>query len=195
MPELDVLGPVLIANRGEIAVRICATLTRLGLRSVAVYSDADAEAPHVRAADVAVRIGPADARRSYLSIDALLAAARESGARSVHPGYGFLAESAAFSQAVTDAGLTWIGPPPSAIELMGDKARAKQLAREAGVPVVPGIEGTDLSGDQIEAFAAEHGFPIVVKAVAGGGGKGMRVVRAAEELRGAVDAARREASA
>jgi acetyl-CoA/propionyl-CoA carboxylase biotin carboxyl carrier protein len=195
MPELDVLGPVLVANRGEIAVRICATLARLGLRSIAVYSDADAEGPHVRAADLAVRIGPADARSSYLSIDALLAAAETSGARSVHPGYGFLAESAAFAQAVLDADLTWIGPPPSAIELMGDKARAKQLAREAGVPVVPGIDGTDLSSAQIEAFAAEHGFPIVVKAVAGGGGKGMRVVGSAEELSGAVDAARREASA
>ncbi|MDW5592759.1 biotin carboxylase N-terminal domain-containing protein [Conexibacter stalactiti] len=195
MPELDVLSPVLVANRGEIAVRLCATLKRLGLRSVAVYSDADAEAPHVRAADTAVRIGPADARRSYLSIEALLDAARASAARSVHPGYGFLAESAAFAQAVADAGLTWIGPPPSAIELMGDKARAKQLAREAGVPVVPGLDGADLTPGQIEAFAAEHGFPIVVKAVAGGGGKGMRVVRAAGELSGAVDAARREAKA
>ena len=192
---IDTLSPVLIANRGEIAVRIERTLRRLGLGSVAVYSDADAGAPHVLAADAAVRIGPADARSSYLSIPALLDAARVTGARAVHPGYGFLAESAPFAQAVTDAGLTWIGPPPSAIELMGDKARAKQLAREAGVPVVPGIDGADLTYEQIDAFAAEHGFPVVVKAVAGGGGKGMRVVRAASELRGALDAARREAAA
>jgi acetyl-CoA/propionyl-CoA carboxylase, biotin carboxylase, biotin carboxyl carrier protein len=195
MPELDALSPVLVANRGEIAVRLCRTLARLGLRSVAVYSDADAGAPHVRAADAAVRIGPAPARDSYLSIDALLDAARATGARSVHPGYGFLAESAAFAQAVTDAGLTWIGPPPEAIELMGDKARAKRLARQAGVPVVPGVEGADLTLEQIAAFCAEHGFPVVVKAVAGGGGKGMRVVRAPQELEGALAAARREAAA
>ncbi|ADB48670.1 acetyl/propionyl/methylcrotonyl-CoA carboxylase subunit alpha [Conexibacter woesei] len=195
MALIDTLSPVLIANRGEIAVRIERTLRRLGLGSVAVYSDADAGAPHVLAADTAVRIGPADARSSYLSIPALLDAARVTGARAVHPGYGFLAESAPFAQAVIDAGLTWIGPPPPAIELMGDKARAKQLAREAGVPVVPGIDGADLTYEQIDAFAAEHGFPVVVKAVAGGGGKGMRVVRAATELRGALDAARREAAA
>jgi len=193
--ELEALSPVLVANRGEIAVRVCRTVARLGLRSVAVFSDADAEAPHVRAADAAVRIGPAPARDSYLAIEALIAAARASGARSVHPGYGFLAESAAFAQAVADAGLTWIGPPPQAIELMGDKARAKRLAREAGVPVVPGVEGADLTVEQIAAFCAEHGFPVVVKAVAGGGGKGMRVVRAAAELEGAVAAARREAAA
>lgn len=196
MPDqLDALAPVLVANRGEIAVRICRTLRRLGLRSVAVFSDADAGAPHVRAADAAVRIGPADARTSYLSIEALLRAAQVTGARAVHPGYGFLAESAAFAQAVLDAGLTWIGPPPQAIELMGDKAQAKQLARQANVPVVPGIEGVDLSHEQIAGFCAEHGFPVVVKAVAGGGGKGMRVVRAEGELEGALAAARREASA
>ncbi|MDO8188255.1 biotin carboxylase N-terminal domain-containing protein [Conexibacter sp. JD483] len=195
MPELDSLAPVLVANRGEIAVRICSTLRRLGLRSVAVFSDADAGAPHVRAADAAVRIGPADARSSYLSIDALLAAARATGARAVHPGYGFLAESAAFAEAAIDAGLIWIGPPPAAIELMGDKAQAKQLARQAEVPVVPGIEGVDLSQDQIAGFCAEHGYPVVVKAVAGGGGKGMRVVRAEAELAGALAAARREAAA
>lgn len=194
MADLSMLGPVLVANRGEIAVRICRTLSRLGLPSVAVHSDADAAAPHVRAADTAVRIGPADARSSYLDADALLAAARATGARSVHPGYGFLAESAAFAQAVLDAGLTWIGPPPQAIELMGDKARAKQLAREAGVPVVPGVEGADVTLRQIEQFVAEHGLPVVVKAVAGGGGKGMRVVREAGELRAALDAARREAA-
>ncbi|HEY4279939.1 MAG TPA: biotin carboxylase N-terminal domain-containing protein, partial [Conexibacter sp.] len=142
-----------------------------------------------------VRIGPAQARDSYLSIPALLDAAAATGARAVHPGYGFLAESAAFARAVTDAGLTWIGPPPEAIELMGDKARAKRLAGEAGVPVVPGIDGDDLGLAEIEAFCAQHGFPIVVKAVAGGGGKGMRVVRAASELEGALAAARREAAA
>ncbi len=195
MPELESLAPVLVANRGEIAVRICRTLRRLGLRSVAVFSDADAGAPHVRAADAAVRIGPADARASYLSIEALLRAARATGARAVHPGYGFLAESAEFAQAVLDAGLTWIGPTPAAIQVMGDKAQAKQLARQADVPVVPGIEGVDLSHDQIARFCADHGFPVVVKAVAGGGGKGMRVVRAAGELEAAVASARREAQA
>jgi acetyl-CoA/propionyl-CoA carboxylase biotin carboxyl carrier protein len=195
MAELSTLGPVLVANRGEIAVRVCRTLRRLGLPSVAVYSDADAGAPHVGAADAAVRIGPADARASYLSIPALIEAARASDARAVHPGYGFLAESAAFAQAVLDAGLVWVGPPAEAIELMGDKARAKRLAREAGVPVVPGVEGADLTLEQIEAFVAEQGLPVVVKAVAGGGGKGMRVVREAGALAAALDAARREASA
>ena len=194
MPELESLSPVLVANRGEIAARVCRTVRQLGLRAVAVFSDADADAPHVRAADAAVRIGPAPARDSYLSVDALLEAARASGARSVHPGYGFLAESAELAEAVVAAGLTWIGPPPEAIELMGDKARAKRLAREAGVPVVPGIEGADLTVEQIAAFCAEHDFPVVVKAVAGGGGKGMRVVRGPEELEGAVAAARREAA-
>jgi acetyl/propionyl-CoA carboxylase alpha subunit len=158
-----VIEPVLIANRGEIAVRIAATARRLGLASVAVFTPVDAAAPHVDAADVAVEIG------SYLDAEAVVEAARRAGARSVHPGYGFLSENAAFARAVVDAGLAWIGPPPEAIELMGDKARAKALAREAGVPVVPGVEGDDVSVGEVRAFADEHGYPVVIKAVAGGG--------------------------
>ena len=184
-----VIDPVLIANRGEIAVRIAATARRLGLSSVAVYTPVDAGAPHVDACDVAVEIG------SYLDAHAVVEAARRAGARSVHPGYGFLSENAAFARAVVDAGLAWIGPPPEAIELMGDKARAKALAREAGVPVVPGVEGEDVSLDEVRAFASEHGYPVVIKAVAGGGGKGMRAVRDAAELEASLDAARREGKA
>src|SRR5829696_8140520 len=184
-----VIEPVLIANRGEIAVRIAATARRLGLASVAVFTPVDADAPHVDAADVAVEVG------SYLDADAVVEAARRSGARSVHPGYGFLSENAAFARAVEAAGLAWIGPPPEAIELMGDKARAKALAREAGVPVLPGVEGDDVSLEQMRAFADEHGYPVVIKAVAGGGGKGMRAARDANALEAALDAARREGKA
>ncbi len=197
MPEqLDALAPVLVANRGEIAVRICRTLRRLGLRSVAVFSDADAGAPHVPAADAAVRIGPADARASYLSIEALLDAARATGARAVHPGYGFLAESAAFAQAVLDAGLTWIGPPPQAIELMGDKAQ-REAARAAGETCrsCPGSRASTSATSRSPASAPSTASPSSSKAVAGGGGKGMRVVRAESELESALAAARREASA
>jgi len=187
--DLGDLGPVLIANRGEIAVRVARTVHALGLRSVAVFTPDDARGAHLDAADVALRV------RSYLDADALVAAARTAGARAVHPGYGFLSENAGFARAVTDAGLTWIGPPPAAIEAMGDKARAKALARASGVPVVPGTEGEDAGLDEIRAFAAEHGLPLVVKAVAGGGGKGMRVVRSEDALPAALDAARREARA
>ena len=184
------IGPVLIANRGEIAVRVARTVHALGLGSVAVFTDADAGALHADVADVAVRVP------SYLDAAALLDAARTGGARAVHPGYGFLAESPAFAAAVTGAGLAWIGPPAEAIALMGDKARAKRLAREAGVPVVPGLEGEeDLGLADLRAFGAEHGYPVVIKALAGGGGKGMRVVRAERELDAALDAARREAVA
>jgi acetyl-CoA/propionyl-CoA carboxylase biotin carboxyl carrier protein len=184
-----VIDPVLIANRGEIAVRIAATARRLGLATVAVFTPVDAGAPHVDAADVAVEIG------SYLDADAVVEAARRAGARSVHPGYGFLSENAAFARAVGAAGLAWVGPPAEAIELMGDKARAKALAREAGVPVVPGVEGEDVSLERLRAFADEHGYPVVIKAVAGGGGKGMRAVRSAGELEASLDAARREGKA
>lgn len=186
---------LLIANRGEIAVRIARTARELGIRTVAVFSDADEGALHVEACDEAVRLGPAPARESYLAIEKLLAAAARTGADAVHPGYGFLAESAAFAQAVADAGLTWVGPPPAAIELLGDKARAKALAREAGVPVVPGIDGDDVEVDAARQLAGEHGYPIVIKALAGGGGKGMRVVREEGELEAAFAAARREATA
>ena len=165
----------LIANRGEIAIRIARTVRALGLATVGVFTNADTDAPHLDAVDQAVRIS------SYLAAQEIIDAARRTGARSIHPGYGFLSENAAFAQAVLDAGLTWIGPPPAAIELMGDKGNAKEFAQRAGVPVVPAGE----SGD----------FPVVVKAVAGGGGKGMRVVRSREEREGDARRGSREALA
>ncbi|MEV7677504.1 biotin carboxylase N-terminal domain-containing protein [Streptomyces sp. NPDC088341] len=184
---------VLIANRGEIAVRVIRTLRTLGVRSVAVYSDADADARHVREADTAVRIGPAAASESYLSVDRLLAAAALTGAQAVHPGYGFLAENDAFARACADAGLVFIGPPASAIELMGDKIRAKETVRAAGVPVVPGSSGSGLTDAELAAAAAEIGMPVLLKPSAGGGGKGMRLVRAESLLAEEIAAARREA--
>jgi acetyl-CoA/propionyl-CoA carboxylase biotin carboxyl carrier protein len=183
------IGSVLVANRGEIAVRVARTAHALGVSTVAVFTEADAGALHVDVADVAVQVG------SYLDASGLVAAARAAGAAAVHPGYGFLSENATFAQAVMDAGLVWVGPPPEAIELMGDKARAKGIARSAGVPVVPGLEGDDVGLEDLRGFCAENGFPAVIKAVAGGGGKGMRVVRAESELGPALDAARREARA
>jgi acetyl-CoA/propionyl-CoA carboxylase, biotin carboxylase, biotin carboxyl carrier protein len=184
---------VLVANRGEIAVRVLRTLRRMGLRSVAVHSDADAGAPHVRAADAAVRLGPAPAAESYLAIPRLLDAAARTGAQAIHPGYGFLSESAAFARAVIDAGLTWIGPPPTAIEAMGDKIRAKQTVEAAGVPVVPGVHRPGMDDEALLAAAEDVGFPLMVKAAAGGGGKGMRVVHDPAALPDAIAAARREA--
>ncbi|MFE4174842.1 acetyl/propionyl/methylcrotonyl-CoA carboxylase subunit alpha [Streptomyces sp. NPDC056909] len=184
---------VLIANRGEIAVRVIRTLRTLGVRSVAVFSDADADARHVREADTAVRIGPAAASESYLSVDRLLAAAALTGAQAVHPGYGFLAENEAFARACADAGLVFIGPPASAIELMGDKIRAKETVRAAGVPVVPGSSGSGLTDAELAAAAAEIGMPVLLKPSAGGGGKGMRLVRAESLLAEEIAAARREA--
>ncbi|MFD0134614.1 acetyl-CoA carboxylase biotin carboxylase subunit [Streptomyces sp. NPDC003631] len=186
---------VLVANRGEIAVRVIRTLRSLGVRSVAVFSDADADARHVREADTAVRIGPAPAAESYLSVERLLEAAARSGARAVHPGYGFLAENAAFAQACTDAGLVFIGPPARAISLMGDKIRAKETVRAAGVPVVPGSSGSGLTDDELDAAAREIGVPVLLKPSAGGGGKGMRLVREPELLAEEIAAARREARA
>ena len=184
---------VLIANRGEIAVRVIRTLRALGIRSVAVYSDADAGARHVREADTAVRIGPAPAAESYLSVERLLEAAARTGAQAVHPGYGFLAENAAFARAVTDAGLVFIGPSADAIELMGDKIRAKETVREAGVPVVPGSSGSGLDDGQLAAAAREIGMPVLLKPSAGGGGKGMRLVRDEALLADEIASARREA--
>ncbi|MFG2305789.1 acetyl/propionyl/methylcrotonyl-CoA carboxylase subunit alpha [Actinacidiphila glaucinigra] len=184
---------VLVANRGEIAVRVIRTLRRLGIRSVAVFSDADAGARHVREADTAVRIGPAAATESYLSIERLLEAAARTGAQAVHPGYGFLAENAAFSRACADAGLAFIGPPARAIELMGDKIRAKETVREAGVPVVPGSSGSGLTDEQLTAAALDIGTPVLLKPSAGGGGKGMRLVRDTALLAEEIAAARREA--
>ncbi|MFJ6215336.1 acetyl/propionyl/methylcrotonyl-CoA carboxylase subunit alpha [Streptomyces sp. NPDC092296] len=189
---------VLVANRGEIAVRVIRTLRRLGVRSVAVYSDADADALHVREADTAVRLGPPDrtdssAAETYLHIERLLEAARRTGAQAVHPGYGFLAENAAFAGACADAGLSFIGPPPSAIELMGDKVNAKEAVRAAGVPVVPGSRAAARSDADLAAAATEIGFPVLLKPSAGGGGKGMRLVRDPAALPEEIAAARREA--
>ncbi|MEG3628767.1 acetyl-CoA carboxylase biotin carboxylase subunit [Streptomyces poriticola] len=186
---------VLVANRGEIAVRVIRTLRSLGVRSVAVFSDADADARHVREADTAVRIGPPPAAESYLSVERLLEAAARTGARAVHPGYGFLAENAGFARACEAAGLAFIGPPADAIALMGDKIRAKETVRAAGVPVVPGSSGTGLSDEQLTAAAREIGTPVLLKPSAGGGGKGMRLVRDASVLADEIAAARREARA
>ncbi|MDV9187828.1 biotin carboxylase N-terminal domain-containing protein [Streptomyces sp. SR27] len=181
---------VLVANRGEIAVRVIRTLREMGVRSVAVYSDADADARHVREADTAVRIGPPSASESYLSVPALLDAARRTGAQAVHPGYGFLAENAGFAQACADAGLVFIGPSAAAISLMGDKIRAKETVKAAGVPVVPGAADPDI----VDA-ARELGAPVLLKPSAGGGGKGMRLVRDLTVLKDEIAAARREARA
>ncbi|MYT22020.1 ATP-grasp domain-containing protein [Streptomyces sp. SID7760] len=184
---------VLVANRGEIAVRVIRTLRELGVRSVAVFSDADADARHVREADTAVRIGPAAAAESYLSVERLLDAARRTGAEAVHPGYGFLAENAAFAQACADAGLTFIGPPAAAINLMGDKIRAKETVKAAGVPVVPGSSGSGLTDAELVSASLEIGMPVLLKPSAGGGGKGMRLVRDEAVLGEEIAAARREA--
>lgn len=186
---------VLVANRGEIAVRVIRTLRELGVRSVAVFSDADADARHVREADTAVRIGPAPASESYLSVERLLDAARRTGAEAVHPGYGFLAENAGFAQACAEAGLVFIGPPAPAISLMGDKIRAKETVAAAGVPVVPGSSGSGLTDAQLRAAAREIGMPVLLKPSAGGGGKGMRLVREEALLADEIAAARREARA
>jgi len=183
---------VLIANRGEIAVRVARACREHGLAAVAVYSEADRGALHTVAADRAVPIGPPPAVHSYLSIAALLAAARTSGADAVHPGYGFLAESAAFARAVEAAGLTWVGPPPQAIATMGDKLAARATVARAGVPLVPGAE---VGGSDAATAARRLGFPLLVKAAAGGGGKGMRTVASEAELPGALAAAGREAEA
>jgi acetyl-CoA carboxylase biotin carboxylase subunit len=187
------LKRVLIANRGEIALRIVRACHEEGLEAVAVYSTADRSSPHVRAADHAVAIGPATPSQSYLNIDRLVEAARSSGADAVHPGYGFLAERAPFAEAVERAGLVWVGPPPQAIRAMGDKTEARRRMQAAGVPIVPGASAPfDELGPAL-GLAREVGYPVMVKASAGGGGKGMRVVRTPEELPGAVESAASEA--
>jgi acetyl-CoA/propionyl-CoA carboxylase biotin carboxyl carrier protein len=184
---------VLVANRGEIAVRIMRTLRVLGIRSVAVYSDADAGARHVAAADVAVRIGPAPARESYLSVDAVIAAALESGAQAIHPGYGFLSENPALAEACAANGIVFVGPPVAAIEAMGDKIAAKATVAAAGVPVVPGSSGAGLDDAALADAAQAVGFPVLLKPSAGGGGKGMRLVEEIADLSDAIASARREA--
>ncbi len=186
---------LLVANRGEIALRVIRAARELGMRTVAVYSDADRDALAVRLADAAVHIGPAHATRSYLNAEALLAAARESGADAIHPGYGFLAENADFSQAVTDAGLVFVGPDASTIRSMGDKAAARACAKAAGVPTVPGSEGVVGSLDEALSHAAQIGYPLMIKASAGGGGRGIRVAADEAQLREAIPMAQAEARA
>jgi acetyl-CoA carboxylase biotin carboxylase subunit len=187
---------VLIANRGEIAVRILRACRELGVQTVAVYSEADRQALHVRYADEAYLLGPAPARDSYLRMDKILEIAKKSGASGIHPGYGFLAERADFAQACLDEGIAYIGPKPSAIAAMGDKAVARKTVSAAGVPVVPGTEGEGaLRDEELLAIAPKIGFPLLIKATAGGGGKGMREVRNLEEMPGLIQAARREAEA
>jgi acetyl-CoA carboxylase biotin carboxylase subunit len=186
------LEKILIANRGEIAVRVLRCCRELGIPTVAVYSDADRQGLHVRYADEARRIGPPPASQSYLQIEALLEAARQTGARAVHPGYGFLAENPEFARRCREAGLIFVGPPPEAMALLGDKAAARRVARQAGVPIVPGSE---ILQDQAEAAreAEAMGYPLVIKAAAGGGGKGMRVVRRPADLASAFREAKSEA--
>ena len=185
---------VLVANRGEIAVRVIRSLRSMGIRSVAVFSDADASARHVAEADIAVRIGPAPARQSYLSIDALLSAIERTGAQAVHPGYGFLSENAQFAEALNSAGVVFIGPPVAAIQTMGDKISAKAAVSAFGVPVVPGISRPGLTDADLIGGAADVGYPVLVKPSAGGGGKGMRVVHDAADLPAALLSARRESA-
>ena len=186
------LKKVLVANRGEIALRVVRACQELGVRSVAVYSDADAHAPHVREADEAVRIGPAPSSESYLKGDAIIAAALSVGADAIHPGYGFLSEREWFARAVRDAGLIWIGPPAEAIAAMGSKTAARTLAVAHDVPVVPGTTQPLADAAEATRVAEKFGFPVLLKAAAGGGGKGMRVVRSAGEMAGAWDSARNE---
>lgn len=185
------IDSLLVANRGEIACRIFRTARRLGIRTIAMYSDADAGARHVREADEAVRIGPAAPRESYLDITRILEAARSSGAHAIHPGYGFLSENARFAQACVDAGYIFVGPPATAIAAMGSKIVAKARMRAAGVPVLPGYEGTEQDLDHLLAQARRLGVPLIIKPAAGGGGKGMRIVREARELAEALAAGRR----
>jgi len=187
------ISRVLIANRGEIAVRIIAACREMGLETVAVHSEADRDSLHVRLADDAVCIGPAYATASYLNVTAVLSAAVISGADAIHPGYGFLAENAHFAEVVQESGMVWIGPPPEAIRLMGDKATARRTAAAQGVPVLPGSERPLTSREAAVELAESLGFPVILKASAGGGGKGMRVARDARELRNAFDTARHEA--
>ncbi len=189
------LRTLLVANRGEIAVRIMRTAKKMGIRTVAVFSDADENALHVREADEAHRLGPAPARESYLVVERILEAAKASGADAIHPGYGFLSENAGFADAVAAAGLIFVGPPASAIRAMGSKSAAKRLMEDAGVPLVPGYHGEDQSEDLLAREAERIGFPVLIKASAGGGGKGMKVVERAADFAATLASARREAKA
>ena len=189
---MPLFSKVLVANRGEIAIRIFRTLRELGIGAVAVYSEADRDALHVRAADEAHLVGPGPAAESYLAGERILAAAREAGAEAIHPGYGFLAENAAFARAVEESGLTWIGPPSAAIELMGSKTEARTAMRAAGVPIIPGATEPVETVAEVLRLGDEVGYPLIVKAAAGGGGKGMKLVAAADEAERAFESARRE---
>src|SRR4051812_49360288 len=186
---------ILIANRGEIACRVAATARRLGIRTVAVYSDVDARALHVALCDEAIRIGPAPPRQSYLDGAAIIAAARRSGAQAIHPGYGFLSETQTFAADCARAGVVFIGPPPAAIAAMGSKSAAKAIMARAGVPIVPGYHDDDQDEALLAREAARIGFPVLIKATAGGGGKGMKVAASAAEFAGALASAQREAKA
>jgi acetyl-CoA/propionyl-CoA carboxylase biotin carboxyl carrier protein len=186
---------VLVANRGEVAVRILRGCRELGLTGVAVYSDADRDAPHVAVADEAWHIGAASPGASYLNIERIIGVAKKAGASAVHPGYGFLAENAAFAQAVIDAGIRWVGPPPEAIAAMGDKMSARQVAERAGAPLVPGTTEPIANPDEVITFGDTHGYPIALKAAFGGGGRGMKVVAGPGEVAGALASAERESAA
>ncbi|NDJ85382.1 MAG: ATP-grasp domain-containing protein, partial [Chloroflexi bacterium] len=193
MPIINI-KKVLVANRGEIAVRVIRACRELGIRTVAVFSDADRESLHVRYADEAYNIGPPSPNESYLAIDKMVDVAKRAHVDAIHPGFGFLSERAAFAEAVINEGIVWIGPPPEAIRIMGDKDMARKTMQAAGVRVIPGTE----AGDPLEAMLAaadqEIGFPLMVKAAAGGGGKGMRIVRSREDLQSAIETAQREAA-
>ena len=193
--EVKKFDTLLVANRGEIACRVMRTARAMGLRTVAVYSDADANARHVREADEAVRLGPAAARDSYLKVEAVIEAAKRTGAGAIHPGYGFLSENGPFVEALEKAGITFVGPPASAIAAMGDKSAAKERMSHAGVPLVPGYHGDDQDDALLKSEADKIGYPVLLKASAGGGGKGMRVVESAAGFQAALDGCRRESQA
>ena len=183
---------VLVANRGEIAIRVFRTLRELGIGAVGVYSEGDRAALHVAYADEAFLLGPTPAAESYLAVDRILDAAQRAAVQAVHPGYDFIAENAAFAQSVEDAGLAWIGPPPAALELMGNKTAARTAMQAAGVPIIPGTTDPVASVEELLSLGDELGYPLLIKAAAGGGGKGMRVVREAAEVERAFESARRE---
>ncbi|MBU2090526.1 MAG: ATP-grasp domain-containing protein, partial [Alphaproteobacteria bacterium] len=189
------ISSLLIANRGEIACRVARTARRLGIRTIAVYSEADADSLHVASCDEAWPIGPAPARDSYLKIDTLIEVARKAGADAIHPGYGFLSENAGFAKACAAAGILFVGPPASAIEAMGSKSAAKQLMEKAGVPLVPGYHGDKQDAAFLERQANRIGYPVLIKASAGGGGKGMKVVENPADFAGQLASAKREAAA
>ncbi len=192
--EPEGLAKVLIANRGEIAIRVARACRDAGIGSVAVYADPDRDAPHVRAADEAFALGGATPAESYLDMDKLLDVAARSGADSVHPGYGFLAENAEFAARVIDAGLVWIGPGPAAIDALGDKVKARHIAAKAEAPLVPGTQDPVSGAEEVVAFAEEHGLPVAIKAAFGGGGRGLKVARTSQEIPDLYESAVREAT-